>query len=371
MSKGIPKILLESAKWAYLNNPIRVYSIQRQQHRDLETRYPLNAKRLIVFLTPGRDVVNGGVMSIVSLCEESAKLKKIHEAEVFACTFPWDPPLFRYTQFKNDTVLYQLSQILEQFKDREEILFHVPEIAVRPFLKLVEKGRLPLGQGEVRFNILIQNIDGMPFDGSIPKLSKFGKVTGTTAHQAYTTKAIQKKFGHPILKFSTFVNPMIYTWKDFAKKEEIMIVSPDDQPRKAEVLEVLRKRFPNLKLQVIQKMTFQEYKELISRSKWALTFGEGLDGYFIEPIFSGAVSFSVYNDRFFTPDFKKLRTVYPNYDELIRRICNDMENLDRPREYEKYQGKEFWLLDKYYDYQTYLQNLSSYYKKYFRSPGRA
>jgi hypothetical protein len=61
-------------------------------------------------------------------------------------------------------------------------------------------------------------------------------------------------------------------------------------------------------------MTYQEYKATISKAKWALTFGEGLDGYFVEPIFSGDSSFSVYNPSFFIEDSWSLRTVYRDYD---------------------------------------------------------
>ena len=69
------------------------------------------------------------------------------------------------------------------------------------------------------------------------------------------------------------------------------------------------------------------FKKVISEAKWALTLGEGLDGYFIEPIFSGAIGFSVYNSRFFTEDFESLETVYSDYDELIKKMPMDIKKI--------------------------------------------
>ena len=82
---------------------------------------------------------------------------------------------------------------------------------------------------------------------------------------------------------------------------------------KSTVLGVMSKTFPDTRLQIVQNLTYEEFKAAISRAKWALTFGEGLDGYFVEPIFCGCVSFAVYNERFFTEAFRSFRTVYQDY----------------------------------------------------------
>jgi len=58
------------------------------------------------------------------------------------------------------------------------------------------------------------------------------------------------------------------------------------------------KQVAGLSVQIIRNLTYDQYKSLVSRAKWALTFGEGLDGYFIEPVFSGAIAFAVYNEQF-------------------------------------------------------------------------
>ena len=95
-----------------------------------------------------------------------------------------------------------------------------------------------------------------------------------------------------------------------------MIVSPDRHPQKKQILKLLSKRFPRIRTLIIKNMSYEKFKESIVRAKWALTFGEGLDGYFVESIFSGCVSFAVYNDKFFGEDFRNLDTVYSDYATL-------------------------------------------------------
>ena len=109
-------------------------------------------------------------------------------------------------------------------------------------------------------------------------------------------------------------------------------------------------------------MTYEDYKETISRAKWALTFGEGLDGYFVETIFSGGIGFSVYNRKFFPEDFVSLRTVYGSYELLIQNIHKDISELDGEKAYVDYQNKQFSLCSKLYDYKNYLKNLEAFYR---------
>ena len=193
-------------------------------------------------------------------------------------------------------------------------------------------------------------------------LRKLGKLTCTTAHEQYSTNELSRRFGCPLHKLSVFVSPEKFVKKTFLEKENLMIVSNDLHPRKTEVLNLIAKRFPKLKIQIIENLTYEEYKKTISRAKWALTFGEGLDGYFIETIFSGGVSFSVYNKKFFTEDFGSLRTVYENYDALSNRISIDLQGLDNELDYTAYQNKQFKLCQKHYAYSEYIKNIEAFYK---------
>jgi hypothetical protein len=125
---------------------------------------------------------------------------------------------------------------------------------------------------------------------------------------------------------------------------------------------MIARQLPQLRIQIVQNLRYEEFKKVAAQSKWALTFGEGLDGYFVETIFSGGVSFAVYNSRFFTEDFKPLRTVYDSYETLYKRICADIKELDNEMAYTDYQNKQYELCCKYYKYEEYINNLELFYK---------
>ncbi|MGA2682114.1 MAG: hypothetical protein ABSF44_09990 [Candidatus Bathyarchaeia archaeon] len=342
----------------------RARRVRANQKQLLETNYSKNTKRLIIFLAPGLDIVNGGILSISSIFEETNKLKHIHNAETLLCNYPCDPPLLKYSKFENDNIMFSFSQVLTYFDKLENLQLHIPEHAIPKFLlSLSRNDYLSLKRiKNIQINIMIQNIDSLPSMKYIEKLGRFGKLTCTTGHSKYSTIELRNKLGFPLHGLSVFVSPEKYHFKNYCEKENLMIISPDLHPRRSEVLNLIARQFPHLKLQTIRKMTYQEYKATISKAKWALTFGEGLDGYFVEPIFSGGISFSVYNPSFFTEDFRSLRTVYGDYDALIEKIGFDLKYLDNEENYKDYQSEQFELCHKHYEYNEYLKNLKSFLK---------
>ena len=139
-------------------------------------------------------------------------------------------------------------------------------------------------------------------------------------------------------------------------------ISPDLHPDKNLIIDELKK-IPGLKIQIINKLTYNEYKHLISMAKWSLTLGEGLDGYFIEPIFSGAISFAIFNDEFFTSDFRNLSTIYKSTEELIKKIKFDIIRLNEENQAKTYQDVLFKLCSYYYNSEKYVDNLRRFYLK--------
>lgn len=112
---------------------------------------------------------------------------------------------------------------------------------------------------------------------------------------------------------------------------------------------------------MIQGLSYEEFKRLVARAKWSLTFGEGLDGYFAEPVFSGSVSFAVFNDRFFTPEFATLPTVYSSWNELEQRVVDDIKRFDEASGYSECWKSAFDLLTALYDVRRYRENLRQFY----------
>jgi len=367
--KRIPEPLKPSLRLALkslllLQNHIKEFRIRKRQEELLRENYSPDTENLIIFLTPGYDRVNGGILSISSIAKESIKLKHLHGAEVLLCTLPGDPPLLKYTKFSNQNYIFKLSQVLFYFQNLKNLMIHIPEYGIDQFMRNIsvqEYAKLKSIKN-IHFNIMIQNIKLLSSIEGIKRLKKLGTVTCTTAHERYSTLEIRKRLGVPLHKLSTFVSPEQYIRKSYIEKENLMIVSHDSHPKKIEILSLIRKQLPQLKIQIIKNLAYEDYKKVISQAKWALTFGEGLDGYFVETIFSGGISFAVYNPDFFTEDFRSLRTVYENYDSLMKNICLDIKELDNSERYAAYQAEQYNLCKKYYNYRIYIKNLELFYK---------
>ena len=73
---------------------------------------------------------------------------------------------------------------------------------------------------------------------------------------------------------------------EVSEKEKIIAVSPDafvfdGVSKKDETLKYLKEALPDYEKVIINDLTLEEYKKLISREMFTITFGEGYDGYFI------------------------------------------------------------------------------------------
>ena len=351
-------------------NPITKYKIKKLQKKLLCENYSNEITKLIIFLTPGLDIVNGGILSVTSIYTETIKIKNIHGSEVIMCTVPGEPLLLKYTRFKNQNFIYMFSEVLLYFQNLQELIIHIPEYIVEKFLKNCSNyDNLQLNKiKSVHINIMLQNINYLPDEIHIKNLGKLGQLTCTTAHERYSNSEIREKLGCPLHKLSVYVSPEQYNKKSYFEKEDLMIVSPDNHPKRSAILGLIARQFPQLKIQIIENLTYEQYKNVISKAKWALTFGEGLDGYFVETIFSGGVAFSVFNEKFFSDDFKSLRTVYPDYDVLIKKISLDIKDLDNKISFMNYHKIENNLCCKYYNYNNYINNLALFYKGEYTIP---
>ena len=72
-----------------------------------------------------------------------------------------------------------------------------------------------------------------------------------------------------------------------------------------------------------------DYKKLISRALFTITFGEGYDGYFIEPYFSGSIGFAVRNDTFFPKKMSSLMGLYSSWEDMELNIVKDIRKLEK------------------------------------------
>jgi len=345
------------------------YRVRRHVTRTVITQViGFRARRLIVFLTPGFDGPSGGIISIASIYRESAAIRRLHQSRVAICTIPGEPPLLKYTWFKNRNYLLDLETLLNRCKYLEYLLIHIPEYAVNQMSDWLGSHRSKLENiKEVHLNVMVQHIDIMRSQ-DLNGLARFGKVTCTTAHEAYTNAATRDALGVSLHRLSCCNGPERYTLTDYTQKQALLIVSHDEHPLKETVILAIKRECPELEIQVIQNLTFEEYLAVVQRAKWSLTFGEGLDSYFCDPVFCGGVSFAVFNERFFTSQFAKLETVYPSWEVLMEKLTADLKRLDEPEAYKRCWKQAWDLLDDLYSTERFRENLRSFYRGEYTFP---
>jgi hypothetical protein len=328
------------------------------------------ARRLIVFFTSGSNFRSGGILSITAIYEETKNLASLHGASVAMCVVPTEDPAFlKYDWFENNNYLLDPVALLRSCKKLDYLQLHIPEYIVGRVSAWLDDVSTSLFKSvsEVHLNVMLQNIDLIQ-RVDVASLRRFGRVTVTTAHEAYGNAATRDLLGVTLHKLSVRFGPELYTRRPFKDKEPILVVSPDEHPLRDQVLQTIASAMPDLDIRVIENMAYDDYKELIGRAKWSLTFGEGLDGYFAEPIFCGGNSFAVYNDRFFTPPFAALETVYASWEQLIENITTDMRRLDEEAVYNRCCDKTYELLASMYSTEKFRENLRAFYRGEYTFP---
>jgi hypothetical protein len=327
-----------------------------------------NARQLVWFLVPSWDICNGGLLSISYFHAETQMLLGGPGIAVVASTYPNAPTLKKYTAFPNSMDIFSFTEIITHFKSVEHAIIHIPEYFCKDFPgQLSPTERLFLDTiPRLQVNIMLQNIDQCNPDDIQPLRTLTDEITCTTAHDRYSTQEQSTRFNIPLHKLSVFVDA--YERRRWTEKQDIMILSPDQHPVRDRVIEIIKKGLPNLELITIGGMSYENYRLLIAKAKWSLTFGEGLDGYFAEMAWSGGIPFAVYNDRFFMPQFNELPTVYDTWDELQTWIVGDILKLDHEEVYDAAGESIRKVLNELYSCEKYRENIRLFYNEEYSFP---
>jgi hypothetical protein len=334
----------------------------------LTRKLPQQTQTLIIFLTPGYEARSGGVMAITAMYEETVAMTELHGSEVVLCTVPGDPLLLKYTWFQNHNHLLSLEAVLNRFGRLEDLLLHIPDYAVNRVSDwLATSGDLLQKIKDLHLNVMLFNIDCIQGQ-NVRGLTRFGRVTCTTAHEAYSDLATREAMGVSLHRLLICKGPEFYSPSGYQDKEPLLIVSPDPHPLKELVLQKIAKELPELRIQIISDLSYEDYTKLIRRAKWSLTFGEGMDGFFVETVFSGGVSFAVFNNRFFTPAFNKLETVYPSWAALLDRLTEDLKRLDELAVYNRCWQQAHHLLAEHLNTERFRENLRMFYRGEYTFP---
>lgn len=313
------------------------------EHLSLERERAASPRKLILFLVPRKEFFAGGILSIFYLYRLSRNMAAIHGGRVLMCSFPGEAiSAFRYRKFKNNVLIYSFEAVLQDFDGVSEILLHIPEYAVKKILSELGSKKLCdlRSRYALKINILNQNILMMPDVSFIQWLKDIcPDLTCTTAHPRYSTLEQRQYWGVPLHHLPAWFGPDGAPILPFETKRDLMLVAPDWHPNKEQILNKISKALPQLELRVIQNIPFEDYLKLERKAKWSLTFGEGMDAYFLGVFLRGGIGFAVYNEDFFTPEYQRMHTVYPSFSAMQSSIVEDIKLLDSKSAMEAYNSQ--------------------------------
>ena len=296
----------------------------------------------VIYFNVAVDTIGGGMLSINRFIDKTIALFKDTDTVILLSGLPLNNPAVTYTMFEGRLQMYHFSDIVASVYP-EKLVLHIPEYYLPDFIhgmSDIQKQWL-MSIPFLHINIMDQNHDYFPGREYFEHCKVYtDKVTITTAHKEYTTQEMAEEVDCPVKLLTPFL-PEFYK-VPHSKKEKIIAISPDEfifdgVSKKDETLKYLRHELPQYEIVIINNLSLDEYKELISKALFSITFGEGYDGYFIEPFLSNSVAFAVYNTTFFPSQFKDAPTVYYSWDEFIENIVDDIKELQKNEQlYEKY-----------------------------------
>ncbi|WP_223650903.1 hypothetical protein [Hymenobacter psoromatis] len=218
----------------------------------------------------------------------------------------------------------------------------------------------------LQINVMNQNNELMPTVTVFDNLKKLtNTVTITAAHKQYANKKLSQKYQVPVHYLSAWFEQNSLLVEHYSKKKDILIVSPDEHPRKTAILNKIKYNLPHIKQVIVKGMQYDDYKLLEKQAKWSLSFGEGFDGYTIFPVLKGGISFAVYNETFFDSAYEKFPNFYKSYDEMEKTIVEDIMRYDNMLNYSEYNNILRSRLEQDYSYQAYTSRVKDFYNKHY------
>jgi hypothetical protein len=364
--KTVYRLFRYKAEW---EKHFREVKIRKNQKASISKIDP-KTEKLILFFIPGADYfsgkenISGGLISIVSLAQETSLIYKDTSVQVFCATFYEEHLIFKLSSFLNETQVFSPVQIENYFSNVNDLILHIPELYVADFVQNHQQNSWFIGISSIQINILNQNIQLMPDYNVLNNLkSKFSSCTITTAHKKYCNPHYRNLYGIPLHQLSVWISPENYVKKSVYEKDNLILFSPDNNELTQRLISFFSKEFPSFKLQVIKGLTYEEYKRLISRAKYLITTGEGLDAYFIETYFSGGVAFALKNWNFFDEKYLELPCLFEHQVNLEILLLNLIEHYSIEEEYNLLNKRVVDLLSEDYSYKSYQNNLRKFYNK--------
>ena len=364
--KTVYRLFRYKAEWKKQFREVNIRKIQNASIRKIDPK----TEKLILFFIPGADYysgkesISGGLISIVSLAQETSLIYKETSVQVLCATYYKEHLIFKLSTFINETQVFSPIQIESYFSNLNDLTLHIPELYVDDFVRNHQQNSWFKGVNSIQINILNQNIQLMPDYNVLNELkSNFSSCTITTAHKKYCNPYYRNSYGIPLHQLSVWISPENYLKKSGHEKENLILFSPDHKELTQRLISFFSHELPAFKFEVIQGLSYEEYKELISRAKYLITTGEGLDAYFIETYFSGGVAFALKNLNFFDEKYLELPCLFEHQENLVKLLQTWIEKYENADEYNQLNTSVSELLAEDYSYKSYQNNLRKFYNK--------
>lgn len=336
----------------------------------------IQAKSIVVFIEILPYRMCGGQMSLFTICKYSKEISG-ENIPVVMTTMPGNITYFHNDWFNNDIDILRWDQVRKIIQNKDNVILHIPEVCL--FLPEIEKEffysqlknkdfKVFKTINNIHINILNQNIELMPDNTYINKLKSItNNITQSVAHSRYCTQEVADKWKLPVTLFSGFIEVPKVKKINLAKKERLILFSPDLPPQGARFKEYfiakLLKKLPTYAVERIFKVKFEDYAKLTAKASFVISFGEGFDGYFNNSALLGTVGFSVYNEDFFPgSEWKNYPNVYADFDEMLEKIIEDIKRLEKnEEEYYTIVRKHETELMKLYSKEKTIEKLKQFY----------
>jgi hypothetical protein len=325
-------------------------------------------ERMTVFFTVARDAIAGGMLSIDRFVQKSLTLKTVHNSEIVLSGIPTGNKALPHSLFKDSLPMTDF-ELLVRETDPDHVTLMVPECSIPLFVaEMLPKTRSWLQtRRHLHINVMNQNNDLLPEPSLYFKLFELTPhVTMTTAHVRYTTQQLADTYQSPVRLLTPFLPDFVRS--GFETKKKVILYSPDSDITedfaysKEDILWTMKEKLPDYTFREIRDIHFEQYKILISEAMFTITFGEGFDGFFLEPFLSDSIAFAVFNKTFFPEDFADAPTVYSSWEEFMIRLPDDIKRLEREGDfYKAVQNKTESLIKRFISDELSLQNLKDFY----------
>jgi hypothetical protein len=281
---------------------------------------------LVIFFNVMLNRVAGGMMAIDRFVYHSEKLGKKNNFTIAQSGFPFCFTCGKNKFYEWHTPIVDFAYIVKYLRPKK-LLLNIPEYYCSEYINSLSAAMLRwlYDIPDLRINILDQNNELMPAQYQVNGLKTLanGKLTITTAHEKYCSGEMSKKYSCPMYQLTPFMPD--FHRSSFNEKENIIVVSCDTHSMRTKVIEKIMREFSNYKIVTVRNMNFEEYKKIISRAKFTVSFGEGWDGYFIEPYLSNSIGITVRHPKYFPGGFKNVPTVYDSWSDLYAKIVGDIK----------------------------------------------